>query len=208
MEAAATRRSRGARQISIPADSVIPVTLDQAISSETAYKGQPFTVTVVSTNPGDSEFPAGTKIEGTVSSVQKKDGSEPGILELTFNAARLPDNSRVALSGALISMDNDSVKTVNGRVVAQGDKSNNDTLKVVGVGAGAGYVIGRLLKKNSTVSALLGAAGGYLYDKSKGDKGAEAKLAAGSQFGVRLKNGVSYRDTTGYASERSNYVRL
>ena len=198
----------GVRQISIPADTVVPVTLDQALSSENAYVGQPFTATVVSTNPGDSEFPAGTKIEGKVSSVQKKNGSEPGILELQFNAARLPDNSRVALSGALISMDNDSVKTVDGRVVAQGDKSNNDTLKVVGVGAGAGFVIGKLLKKNSTVSALLGAAGGYLYDKSKGDKGAEAKLAAGSQFGVRLKNGVSYRDTTGYASERSNYVRL
>ena len=198
----------GARQISIPADTVVPVTLDQEISSATAYVGQPFTATVVSSNPGDSEFPAGTRIEGKVSSVQKKQGNEPGILELSFNAARLPDNSRVGINGALISMDNDSVKTVGGRVVAQGDKDKNDSLKVVGIGAGAGYVIGRLLKKNSTVSALLGAAGGYLYDRSKGSKPAEAKLAAGSKFGVRLKNGVSYRDTTGYASERSNYVRL
>ena len=198
----------GVRQISIPADTVIPVALDQDISSATAYQGQPFTATVVSSNPGDSEFPAGTKIEGKVSSVQKKNGSEPGVLELTFNAARLPDNSRVKINGALISMDNDSVQTVGGRVVAQGNKSNNDTLKVVGIGAAGGFVIGRLLKKNSTVSALLGAAGGYLYDRSKGDKAAEAKLAAGSKFGVRLKNGVSYRDTTGYASERSNYVRL
>ncbi len=198
----------GARQISIPADTVIPVTLDQELSSATAYVGQPFTATVVSTNPGDSEFPAGTKIEGKVTEVQKKQGNEPGTLALTFNAARLPDDGRVPLNGALISMDNDSVKTTGGRVIAQGEKGKNDSLKVAGIGAGAGFVIGRLLKKNSTVTALLGAAGGYLYDKSKGDKAAEAKLAPGSRFGVRLRSGLSYRDTTGYASERSNYVRL
>ena len=198
----------GTRQISIPADSVIPVTLDQAISSENAYVGQTFSATVVSDRVGDSEFPQGTKILGRVSQVQKKNGGEPGVLELQFTGARLPDNSNIRFNGSLISMDNDSVKTVGGRVIAQGDKSNNDTLKVVGIGTGAGFVIGKLLKKNSTVSALLGAAGGYLYDRSKGDKAAEAKLAAGSKFGVRLNSGVSYRDTTGYASERANYVRL
>ncbi len=198
----------GTRQISIPADSVIPVTLDQDISSATAYVGQTFTATVNSDRVGDSEFPAGTKIEGRVSAVSKQVGSEPGILELSFTGAKLPDNSRVGLNGALISMDNDSVKTVNGRVIAQGDRDKNDSLKVIGIGAGAGFVIGRLLKKNSTVTALLGAAGGYLYDRSKGDKAAEARLAAGSKFGVRLRNGVSYRDTTGYYDQRSGYVRL
>ncbi len=198
----------GTRQISIPADSVIPVTLDQAISSENAYVGQTFSATVVSARPGDSEFPQGTKILGRVSQVQKKNGGEPGVLELQFTGARLPDNSDVRFNGSLISMDNDSVKTVGGRVVAQGQQDKNNALKVVGIGAGAGFVIGKLLKKNSTVSALLGAAGGYLYDRSKGDKAAEARLAAGSKFGVRLNGGVSYRDTTGYASERGNYVRL
>ena len=198
----------GTRQISIPADSVIPVTLDQAISSENAYVGQTFSATVVSQRNGDSEFPQGTKILGRVSQVQKKSGNEPGVLELQFTGARLPDNSQVNLNGSLISMDNDSVKTVDGRVVAQGGKGKSDTLKVVGIGTGAGFVIGKLLKKNSTVTALLGAAGGYLYDKSKGSKAAEARLAAGSKFGVRLNSGVSYRDTTGYASERANYVRL
>ena len=198
----------GTRQISIPAETVIPVSLDQPLSSEDAFVGQTFTATVVSDRPGDSEFPQGTKLQGRVTLAQKKQGSEPGVLEMGFTGAVLPDGTKVNLNGALISMDNDSVKSVGGRVVAQGDKNNNDSLKVVGIGAGAGYVIGRLLKKNSTVSALLGAAGGYLYDKSKGDKAAEAKLAAGSKFGVRLKNGISYRDTTGYASERANYVRL
>ena len=198
----------GTRQISVPADSVIPVTLDQTISSENAYVGQPFTATVVSSRPGDSEFPQGTKITGRVSQVQRKNGGEPGVLGLEFTGARLPDNNTVRFNGSLISMDNDSVRNVGGRVVAQGQQDKNDALKVVGIGAGAGYVIGRLLKKNSTVAALIGAAGGYLYDRSKGDKAAEARLAAGSKFGVRLNSGVSYRDTTGYASDRANYVRL
>ena len=198
----------GVRQISIPADTVVPVSLDQALSSETARVGETFTASVVSDRPGDSEFPSGTRIEGKVTQVQRKDGGEPGVLELGFTGATLPDGSHVNLNGALISMDNDSVKTTNGRVVAVGQRDKNDTLKVIGIGAAGGYAIGRLLKKNGTVAALLGAAGGYLYDKSKGSKAGEAKLAAGSKFGVRLKNGISYRDTTGYASERANYVKL
>lgn len=198
----------GTRQISIPADTVVPVTLDQALSSENAYVGQTFSATVDSSRSGDSEFPQGTKLMGRVSQVQKQNGSEPGVLGLTFDQARLPNNTNVNLRGSLISMDNDSVKTVDGRVIAQGQKGKNDSLKVVGIGAGAGYVIGRLLKKNSTVTALLGAAGGYLYNKSKGDKPAEARLAAGSKFGVRLDNGVSYRATDQYYNERSQYVRL
>ena len=198
----------GVRQISIPADSVIPVSLDQELSSANARIGQTFTASVVSDRAGDSEFPQGTKIQGRVTAVQPKRGDEPGILELSFDRAILPDNSSVNISGALIGMDNDSVKTVGGRVVAQGKHDKNDTLKVVGVGAAGGYVIGRLLKKNGTIAALLGAAGGYLYDRSKGKNASEAKLTAGSKVGVRLRSGVSYRDTTGYASERSNYVRL
>ena len=82
-------------------------------------------------------------------------------------------------------------------------------MRVVGIGAGAGFLLGKVLKQNSTLSAVLGAAGGYLFDRSKNkNKAADAKLAAGTELGVRLRSGISYRDTTGYSSARDNYLRL
>ncbi len=201
----------GISQISIPANAVVKVTLDQDISSATAYVGQTFTATVVSQQNGDSEFPAGTKLMGEVVGVSKKDKSNPGTLDLRWTRAALPGNQMVALDGTLIGLDNDSVQQVGtGRIEAKGNgKSSNDTLKVVGIGAGAGFLLGRVLKQNSTLSAVLGAAGGYLYDKSKNkNQSADARLAAGTELGVRLRNNVSYRDNTGYSTVRDNFLRL
>lgn len=199
----------GYRQISIPADAVIPVTLDQKINSASAQVGQTFTATVVSQQLGDSEFPAGTKITGRVTEVQRRNGNEPGVLGLSFRNAVLPDGQRVPLRGELTSLDADAVSNQNGRLVATGKDKSNDTLKVVGIGAAGGFLIGKLLKKNSLVTGLLGAAGGYLYDRSKNNgKAREAVLQEGTRIGVRLDQSVSYKDTNGYYDRRSNFVRM
>ena len=200
----------GISQISVPANSVVKVTLDQTISSADASVGQPISATVISQQNGDSEFPAGTKITGEVVGVTPKEGNTPGMLDLRWSRAILPGNQAVSLDGTLIGLDNDSVQTVGGRIEAKGNgKSSKDTLKVVGIGAGAGFLLGRVLKQNSTLSAVLGAAGGYLYDKSKNKgKSADARLAAGTELGVRLRNGVSYRDTTGYSSVRTTFLGM
>lgn len=200
----------GYSQISIPANSVVKARLDQEITSATAYVGQPFSATVSSQETGDSEFPAGTKVMGEVVAVTKKSGNTPGTLDLRWTRAILPGNQNVAIDGTLISLDNDSVQQVGGRIQATGKgRSNNDTLKVVGIGAGAGFLLGRVLKQNSTLTAVLGAAGGYLYDRSKNKgKVADARLTSGTELGIRLRSGVTYRDTTGYSSARDNYLRL
>ncbi|RYG65462.1 copper amine oxidase N-terminal domain-containing protein, partial [bacterium] len=198
----------GIRQISIPAQSVVPVTIDQDLSSATAVRGQTFTASITSSRPGDSEFPAGTRLEGTVAGVKKRTGNEPGELDLRFKAAILPDGSRVQITGDPISLDDDSVVNSDGRIVASG-KAKNDTLKVIGIGAAGGFVIGRVLKKDGLLPSILGAAGGLLYDKLSGkNKAADARIASGSKLGVRLRSAVTYRDTTDYYNERSNYVKL
>jgi len=201
----------GMSQISVPQNAVVRVRLDQEVSSATAYVGQPISATVVSEQNGDSEFPSGTKLTGEVVAVSKKRGNTPGMLDLRWSRAILPGNQAVSLDGTLIGLDNDSVQQVgSGRIEAKGNgKSSKDTLKVVGIGAGAGFLLGRVLKQNSTLSAVLGAAGGYLYDKSKNKgKSADARLAAGTELGIRLRNNVTYRDTTGYSSVRYNYLRM
>jgi hypothetical protein len=199
----------GYRQISIPADTVVPVTLDQKINSASAQVGQTFTATVVSQQLGDSEFPAGTKIQGRVTEVQRRQGDQPGVLGLSFRNALLPDGQRVPIRGELTSLDADSVSNNGGRLTATGRDKSNDTLKVVGIGAAGGFLIGKLLKKNSLVTGLLGAAGGYLYDRSKNKGQArEAVLKEGTRIGVLLDDGVTYRDTSGYYERRSNFVHM
>jgi len=199
----------GIRQISIPANTVIPVTLDNELSSATATVGQNFTATVVSERLGDSEFPAGTTINGRVTGVQRRNGDNPGTLDLRFDNAVLPNGSRVPLNGTLIGLDNDSVTQVqNGnRVTAKGSSGGNNTAKVIGIGAGAGFVIGRLLKKDGALPAIIGAAGGFLFDRSRNNaKAAEARIAAGERLGVRVNSNVTYTDSTGYAQTRATLI--
>jgi hypothetical protein len=50
-----------ARSISVPRGAVVPVTMDETLSSATARAGETFTATVASENLGDSEFPRAPK---------------------------------------------------------------------------------------------------------------------------------------------------
>lgn len=193
--------------ITIPAGAVVPVTLDQTLSSATARVGDTFTATVKSTQPGDSEFPSGTRLRGRVTEVRRLANDQPGVLGLEFTQAILPDGSTVAIYGDLYSLDNDAVTQTDGRIMAKNKTGNNGTIKAVGIGAAAGYVLGRVLDQNSLITAILGAAGGYLYDRSQNkDKAQEAVISSGSTLGVRLTRQVSYIDTYGYYDQRQPYL--
>lgn len=201
----------GARTISVPTGVVVPVTLDTELNSKTARKGDTFTATVVSKEEGDSEFPAGTRIEGVVRDAQPKEGKNPGVLDLDFRAAVLPDGTRYQLASQLVDIsDKNQVNDDGrGRLTATGkSRSNTDRLKVIGIGAAAGYALGKVvLKKNGTLSTVLGALGGFLYDQQTNkNETREARLEAGSRLGVRLDRPVTYADATGYKAARASYT--
>lgn len=197
-----------ARSISVPQGAVVPVTMDETISSATARVGQTFTASVVSENVGDSEFPPGTKIQGVVTQVSPRTDENPGVLELDFRNVVLPNGTRYPIDAALTSLDNDSVTTTRGRVMAKDTANDNgDRTKAVVIGGAAGYLVGRLIKRNSLVTAVLGAAGGYLYDRQKDkDQTAEAVISRGNRIGVRLDRTVTYADVNDYYPARSGFI--
>jgi hypothetical protein len=170
-------RATNYRMLSVPSDAVVPVQLDAPLSSRDSRVGDRFTATVVSQRLGDSEFPAGTKLEGIITEARASEGKNPGVLDLKFQNAILPDGTRVPLRGQLTALDQNGVTQRGGRLVANGARNNNDSLKVIGIGAGAGFILGRVLKTNSTVSTVLGAAGGYLLSRSRNQRAEEARLA-------------------------------
>lgn len=199
----------GARTISVPAGAVVRVRLDNQLSSATARTGDRFTATVLSNSPGDSEFPAGSKLVGVVSDAEQKNGKNPGVLDLDFQSVVMPGGARYPLRGSLTSLDNNNVDRSNpGRIMAKSSGSSKDKLKVIGIGAGAGFLLGKVLKTNSTLTTALGALGGYLYGKKNSDKAREAVLPAGTELAVRLDRNVSYADATGYYDQRSRYFKM
>lgn len=194
--------------VTIPANAVVPVTLDETLSSATAREGDRFTATVKSEQNGDAEFPHGTKLEGTITEVQPKQENAPGVLGLEFRRALLPNGQTVRIEGYLISLDDDSTsQQSDGRIMAKSGSGGTD-LKVVGIGAAAGFVVGKLLKRNELVTSILGAAGGYLYDRNR-DKGKEreAVVEAGTTLGVHLSRSVTYNDTGDYWNRRRTYLQ-
>ncbi|HVF09846.1 MAG TPA: copper amine oxidase N-terminal domain-containing protein [Abditibacteriaceae bacterium] len=200
----------GVRSITVPAGAVVPVTLDSTLSSASAKVRDTFLTTVVSTNPGDSEFPSGTKIEGVVTEVRRKTATSPGLLDVDFRAIVLPTGERYPLRGRLSALDDDSVtQESEGRIVAKSSTKNKDRVKLIGIGAGAGFLIGKvLLKQNGILSAVLGAAGGYLYSQSKSkNRLAEVNIAPGTKLGVQVDRPMTYTDASGYAQQRAPYIR-
>ena len=194
----------------IPAGTVIPVTLNKALSSATNNRGDGVSVTVRSVQNGDAEFPLGTMLAGIVSDVQRKGTGQPGMLDLTFQEAQLPDGRTARMTGSLISLDDKTVtQSSDGSLIAN-NKTSSDRLKFIAIGTGAGLIIGKLLNKNLIVGGLLGAAAGYIYSEISKDKvqSMDVTVPAGTVFGVRLDQNLAYNASHAYVIARADYRRM
>lgn len=191
----------------IPRGTVIPVRLNKELSSLTNDKGDAFTVSVRSDSNGDAEFPRGTNLAGKVVGVQQATAGQPGTLDLGFSQARLPDDSKATIDGSLISLDDQSVtRSSDGRLVATA-KAKDDRLMMIGIGAGAGLLIGKLLDQNLIVGGLLGGAAGYFYSEFTKDKGKakDVVVSRGTEFGVRMDRDVTYTATEAFVAAHDAY---
>lgn len=194
---------RTTAQIIISQGTVIPVTLDQALSSATNHTGDAFTVTVSSQQNGDNEFPLGTKIAGVLVDVQPKAAGQPGMLDVAFRQVQLPGGPKMSIQGSLLSLDGKSVaQTSDGSFMARDTKSK-DRLKFIAVGTGAGLIVG-MLTKHTVLGGILGAAAGYFYSQQTGKAG-DVTVKAGTAFGVRLDNELAFQADRTYASARDTY---
>jgi len=202
-----TDRESATDAVVIPQGTVIPVRLDRALSSATDRQGDSFTVTVRSAYDGDAEFPRGTKIQGVLSNLQRAGDGQPGMLELGFREAILPDGQRVRAEGSLVSLDEKVVmQTSDGRLVVR-NKQSNDRLKFIGIGAVGGLILGKLTK-HTLEGTLLGAAAGYLYseyDKKKVQP-TDVTVAEGTEFGVRIDRQLAYNPSPAFVVARGNYL--
>lgn len=187
------------RFVTIDAGTVIPVRLDDELSSNNSRRGDAFTATIRQDDMASyAGIPWGAKIEGRVVTARAKRGNRPGLLELAFDRLKLPSGETYAINGSLIGLDSASVdRNANGVLVAKADK-RDDRLVYAGVGAAGGLIIGILTKK-PLEGTVLGGILGYLYgeNKRRTDQSPDnVMLRPGTEFGVRLDSDVRVRETS------------
>jgi len=176
----------------IPADSILPLTLQNRLSSANAQKGDQFTATL--NTEGHSRYmglPQGTTVSGWVEYVRPRRGDDPGVIELAFDHLTTPNGHSYPVSGRLASLDNREVVRRNGSIVARG--SQGDHMVFTGYGAGAGLILG-LQSHRPIEDAIIGGLLGAAIDSSRrrGNQAHNVELTPGTQFGLRLYRPLSF----------------
>jgi hypothetical protein len=176
---------RFSRRMTIASGTVIPVRLDDDLSSNESRVGDKFSVTVEN-GRDNAGLPDGTKIEGVVREAIPSRGGKPGVLDVDFNRVILPNGEARAIAASLSTMDNKgTTRDSDGRLIAK-TSSGNDRLKWVGIGAGAGLLVSTLTKGNTLLETLIGGGAGYLYNELQHKGAGNVNVKSGSELGVRV----------------------
>jgi hypothetical protein len=180
------------------ANTVVPLTLNQDLSSNTAAVGDKFTANL--DTRGNSEYqnlPAGTTVEGHVSIARAKTDKAPGVLGLEYDRLVLPNGRTYVLDASPVGLDDKSVIDEDGKLVAKDTKKGKDTLKWVGIGAGGGALVAMLTKGNVITDALIGGALGWLFSELQKNpsQSNNVMLKSGTPIGMRLDQRLTFRDS-------------
>lgn len=166
-------------EVSVAADSVLGVSLDSTISSETA-KVEDRVNARISRDvivDGKVAVPSGARLEGVVTEVVRGGKfKERARLGVTFQTLILADGTKISLATDPVFRD--------------GEPPSNVKAKVGGSGA-VGAILGAMIggKKGAIMGGAAGAAGGAAV-VAAGDR-AEVKLISGSSLTVRLKQPIT-----------------
>lgn len=193
----------------IPLGAVIPVSLDGPLSSAASNAGDAFSVTVLSSRDGDAEFPLGTRLLGAVTGVSRAGGGQPGMLDLAFREATLPNGLTLLIDGSATSLDERTVTRLpDGRLMSTSTPSSDDRSSVIGIAEGIGLLIGTLRGESTVAGGVLGADSNYSYGEYRVDEveTADAAMDEGAVFGVRMDREVSYRASWAFSSARRTYI--
>ncbi|MDQ2731631.1 MAG: hypothetical protein M3Y56_08230 [Armatimonadota bacterium] len=193
--------------------TVIPVKLNDELTSNRMQQGDTFTATVDSTKDAYRQILDGATVEGVVDEATPQNGKNPGTLSLSFTRLRLASGSSYNLSGTPTSLDPKSVTTrSDGRLEAK-NTSKDNRVKYAGYGAGAGLLVsvlsnGKLNLKNGVLDSVIGGVLGYVAGSvlNKPTQVHDVDLKRGTEMGVLLNNDVTYSSTprTGGYTPQSN----
>lgn len=165
---------RGARAVTLPSGTLLPLTLDSYVASDTSRIESPVhahlrRAVIVD---GVVVLPAGTRLSGFVTEARQ--------------SARVKGRGRVAFRFTTMSVDGDHYRVSTSRVVRQAPGTKKDDALKIGIPAGAGAVIGAIAdgRKGAAIGSAVGGAAGTGVVLST--RGKEARLGRGAAVAVRL----------------------
>jgi hypothetical protein len=184
-------RDRGHDHWTFNAGTVIPLRLNDDLSSNGNNEGDQFSATVVSNN-GWNPFPPGTKVSGVVREAIPAHDRRPGVLSLEVRSIVFPDGFAKEIDARVINMDSKYIhRGSDGRLIAN-ESHNDETLKWVGIGAGAGLIISTAAHGNEFLDTLIGGGAGALFSQLQQRGPHNVRLAAGTRFGARLMSDFNF----------------
>ena len=168
------------REYTVPAGATLRLTMDSAVSSETAKVEDAVEAKLSDavTVDGVEVLPAGSAVRGTVSAVEQA-GKVKGrsSLGMIFNSLTAWGERH----------------SISARWAAEAESTKKDDAKKIGIGAGAGAVIGGILggKKGAATGAAVGGGAGTAMVLTS--EGKAVALANGADITVKLANALDVR---------------
>jgi len=169
--------------------------MDTTLSSRISRVGDKFTSTVaipVYVN-GQVAIPAGSIVEGRVTQVTPaKRMSKSGMLAVEFDELILPDGLRLRVDGFLTADDPEMREQIDDENRVSGS-DNKKTGVFVGGGGAIGAVLGGIAggAKGAVLGGAVGAGAGIAGILLS--KGEEARVPAGTPFGIQLRQAMVVR---------------
>jgi len=176
-------------------NEVIPVRIDQTLSSVYNHRGDTFTATVEARDlHGYSGLPHGTRIEGHITAVEPRMANRPGVIDLSFDRIRFPDGRTRGIDGTLTSLDDGHInKGENGVLMAERYRGEQDNRMVfAGYGSTNGVMVGVMVARPLDESALDSSLGYILGQVGRGERQpTNVTISSGTEMGVRITQGIS-----------------
>ena len=174
------------RDATISAATLMRVSLDQELSTETSNVGDRFTVTLLGpvTDAAGLPIPAGTKIQGEVTALEVSGSAgQQAMIRVDFGHLLLDGESyQVALT------------VTEADATTRGRKSTEEKAVTIGAGAVVGGILGRVIGGNATgtiIGGVAGAAAGTAIAMGTGD--VDAVLEEGSEMTLRVEETFTVR---------------
>jgi hypothetical protein len=178
-----TPRGPDLREITIPAGTVLRVTLTTPVASDTSHVEDAVRATLQNAVTIDdvTALPAGTSVTGHVTNAERS-GKVKGLasVALRFNSVDLPGDS-----------GRESIQT--GTITREATSTRKKDAAKIGIGAGAGAVIGGIVGGGSGAAKGAAIGGGAGTGAVLATRGDEVRLPAGTPLSVKLTAPLTLR---------------